>query len=110
MPLNIYLKPPKYFTFVYIITHGIINAEFIEKEKFMIWWPILLGVMILTWGIYWSMPHDKKNNSPKSTVMNWEKFGVYLAAIAVFFTLITYIIEMKVAIAKLEVKMEKLEK
>lgn len=49
-----------------------------------------------------------KKQSKTINLINWEKLGVYLAALAVFFTLITYIIEMKVAIAKLEVKIESL--
>lgn len=37
--------------------------------------------------------------------INWEKAGVYIAII----TLIFYIVEMKVDIAKLQVKVQKLE-
>lgn len=23
-------------------------------------WPLILGVLILAWGVYWSVPHGKK--------------------------------------------------
>lgn len=45
----------------------------------------------------------------KLSQVNWEKLGIYLAAMATFFTLIFYLIEIKVSIAKLEVKVDKLE-
>lgn len=41
---------------------------------------------------------------------NWEKIGLYVAIVATFFTVIFYLIEMKVDIAKLQVKIENLEK
>ena len=41
--------------------------------------------------------------------VNWEKIGVYLAICASFLTVIIYIADMKERIAKLEVKVEKLE-
>jgi cell division protein FtsL len=40
---------------------------------------------------------------------NWEKIGLYIACVAIFFTVIFYLIDMKVDIAKLQVKVEKLE-
>lgn len=42
--------------------------------------------------------------------INWEKIGVYLAIMASFITVIVYIADMKERIAKLEVKVEHLEK
>ncbi|HUD02350.1 MAG TPA: hypothetical protein VMR37_08465 [Rhabdochlamydiaceae bacterium] len=41
--------------------------------------------------------------------VNWEKIGLYVAIVATFFSLVFYLIEMKVDIAKLQVKVEKLE-
>ena len=46
---------------------------------------------------------------PNAKSLNWEKAGVYLAIAATFFTVIIYIADMKERIAKLEVKVEKLE-
>jgi hypothetical protein len=42
--------------------------------------------------------------------VNWEKVGVYVAILTGFFTFMFYIVEMKVDIAKLQVKVEKMEK
>jgi cell division protein FtsL len=41
--------------------------------------------------------------------INWEKIGVYIATLTGFMTVMFYIIEMKVDIAKLQIKVEKLE-
>lgn len=41
--------------------------------------------------------------------IDFEKIGVYIAAVMIFFTIIFYIIEMKVAIAQLEVKVDHLQ-
>lgn len=41
---------------------------------------------------------------------NWEKVGIYFAAIIAFITVVAYIADMKERIAKLEVKVENLEK
>lgn len=41
--------------------------------------------------------------------INWEKIGIYIAISATFLTVIIYIADMKERIAKLEVKVEKLE-
>jgi cell division protein FtsL len=41
--------------------------------------------------------------------VNWEKVGVYIAIAACFLTVIIYIADIKERIAKLEVKVEKLE-
>jgi hypothetical protein len=40
---------------------------------------------------------------------DWQKMSVYVAALIGFMTVIFYIIDIKVAVAKLEVKVEKLE-
>jgi cell division protein FtsL len=45
-----------------------------------------------------------------SKEINWEKIGVYLSILVGFMTVMFYIVEMKVDIAKLQVKVEKLEK
>jgi hypothetical protein len=45
------------------------------------------------------------NNYP----VNWEKVGVYIAMLACFLTVVVYIADIKERIAKLEVKVEKLE-
>jgi len=42
--------------------------------------------------------------------VDWEKIGVYISILAVFFTIISHVIEMREKIAKLEVKVEKLER
>lgn len=42
--------------------------------------------------------------------INYEKIGVYIALLVGFLTCIIYIADMKERIAKLEVKMENLEK
>lgn len=44
----------------------------------------------------------------KKTI-DYEKIGFYMALTAAFFTLISYIADMKERIAKLEVKVERLE-
>ena len=41
--------------------------------------------------------------------INWEKIGLYLAIVATFFSVVFYLIEMKVDIAKLQIKVEFLE-
>ncbi len=41
--------------------------------------------------------------------VNWEKLGIYLVAVATFFTVMIYIADIKERIAVLEVKVEKLE-
>lgn len=41
--------------------------------------------------------------------INWEKFSVYVAVITAFIVIVAYIADMKERIAKLEVKVEKLE-
>lgn len=40
---------------------------------------------------------------------NWEKFGIYIAATIAILTFVIYIADIKERIAKLEVKVEKLE-
>jgi hypothetical protein len=40
---------------------------------------------------------------------DWQKMSVYVASLIGFMTVIFYIIDIKVAVAKLEVKVEKLE-
>lgn len=42
--------------------------------------------------------------------VNWEKIGVYFAVLIGFLSCIFYIADMKERIAKLEVKVERLEK
>lgn len=42
--------------------------------------------------------------------VNWEKIGVYIAVAVSFITVIFYLSDMKERIAKLEVKVEYLEK
>jgi hypothetical protein len=49
---------------------------------------------------------NKKNNQEKK---NWEKMGVYVSALIGFLTIIYYVVEMKVDIGKLQVKVEHLE-
>jgi|HubBroStandDraft_3_1064219.scaffolds.fasta_scaffold15206_4 hypothetical protein len=41
--------------------------------------------------------------------INWDKIGIYVILLTGFLTCITYISDMKERIAKLEVKVEKLE-
>lgn len=41
--------------------------------------------------------------------IHWEKIGVYIGAMAAFMTIMFYIIEMKVDIGQLQVKVEHLE-
>ena len=41
--------------------------------------------------------------------IDWQKMSVYVASIVGFFTIIIYIVDMKVSIAKLEVKVEALQ-
>lgn len=50
-----------------------------------------------------------KKNISRSREINWEKIGVYIAILAGFMTLMSNIVDMKVDIAKLQVKVEKLE-
>jgi hypothetical protein len=45
----------------------------------------------------------------KSSEVNWEKIGVYIAIMAGFLTMMFYVVEMKVDIAKLQVKVENLD-
>lgn len=41
--------------------------------------------------------------------IDWEKIGVYLALVATFFTIISYLMDIKERVSKLEVKVEHLE-
>lgn len=41
--------------------------------------------------------------------VNWEKAGIYLAAVIAFMTIMFYIVDIKVDVAKLQVKVENLE-
>jgi hypothetical protein len=41
---------------------------------------------------------------------NWEKMGIYFAAVAAFITIVAYVADIKERVAKLEVKIEYLEK
>jgi len=50
-----------------------------------------------------------EENTNKLKEINWEKIGIYISMLAGFFTIIFYVIEMKVDIAKLEVKVENLQ-
>lgn len=45
----------------------------------------------------------------KKEVINWDKIGVYVAVLSGFWMSISYIADMKERIAKLEVKVDKLE-
>ncbi len=47
---------------------------------------------------------------PLSSKIDWEKIGVYLALVLAFFTVISYLMDVKERVAKLEVKVEHLEK
>lgn len=46
---------------------------------------------------------------PKVKNTNWEKIGIYIATITAFIMLMNNIMDIKERIAKLEVKVEKLE-
>lgn len=50
-----------------------------------------------------------KKNVNKIREINWEKIGIYVAILTGFLTVMVYLIEMKVDIAKLQVKVDKLE-
>ncbi len=41
--------------------------------------------------------------------INWEKIGIYIAILTGFLTVMFYIIDMKVDIAKLQVKVDQLQ-
>lgn len=47
--------------------------------------------------------------SMENRTANWEKFGIYIAATIAILTFVIYIADIKERIAKLEVKVEKLE-
>lgn len=46
----------------------------------------------------------------KKSEINWDKIGIFIAILTGFLMCISYIADMKERIAKLEVKVEKLEK
>ncbi len=50
-----------------------------------------------------------KKNDKLIKEIHWEKIGIYIAAMAAFMTIMFYIIEMKVDIGKLQVKVKHLQ-
>lgn len=50
---------------------------------------------------------EKTTSIPRE--INWEKIGLYIAGLTAFMTIMFYIVDMKVSIAKLEVKVENLQ-
>lgn len=50
-----------------------------------------------------------KKNTNNTKEVNWEKIGIYFSILLGFMTIIFYIVDMKVDIAKLQVKIENIE-
>ena len=48
-------------------------------------------------------------NDEKISEVNWEKIGVYIAVMVGFLTLMFYTVDIKVDVAKLQIKVEYLE-
>jgi cell division protein FtsL len=52
---------------------------------------------------------QKRNNKIDVREINWEKIGIYIIGVSTFFTVIFYVIDMKVDIAKLQIQVHHLE-
>jgi hypothetical protein len=53
--------------------------------------------------------HMEKIKTDQGSQVNWDKIGIFVAILTGFLMCISYIADMKERIAKLEVKVEKLE-